>query len=165
MDIKIKAKLKAYTKGVLPTKLSDLENDEHFIQEAPLDGSIYGRKLGTWQNIDKALDKTVLEVPENSGLNLSYEDATSTYTISVRQENITELDLPNSLENDTVYYVENLHASVFIDGGTSFSEGNNEYITLNEFSTTIDGGVASTINFNNVLLPLNSKGVYEEWQI
>ena len=47
MDIKIKAKLKAYTKGVLPTKLSDLENDEHFIQEAPLDGSIYGRKLGT----------------------------------------------------------------------------------------------------------------------
>ena len=44
MDIKIKAKLRAYTRGLLPTKISDLENDLDFIPDAPEDGSIYGRQ-------------------------------------------------------------------------------------------------------------------------
>lgn len=165
MDIKIKAKLKAYTKGILPTKVSELENDEHFISEAPIDGHLYGRKDGTWQNIDKAINKTAIEIPENSGLNLSYTDITSTYTISVRQKNITETELPSVLEDDTVYYVEDLEANVFIDGGTAFSSGNNDYVIVGEFGATLDGGVASTMAFDNEILPLNSKGVYEEWQI
>ena len=45
-DIKLKVKLSAYTKGVIPTKLSQLENDENYITEVPKDEFAYARKYG-----------------------------------------------------------------------------------------------------------------------
>ena len=166
MNIRIKAKLRAYTKGILPTKVSELENDEHYIHEAPIDEHIYGRRNGAWENIDTALDRTIIKLAEEEpGLNLSYDPLISTYTIGVRQKSITELELPIELEDDTVYYVESLHPNVFSDGGTAFSDGGNDYITTSEFDADINGGVANTTIFNSEILPLNSKGVYEEWQI
>ena len=159
MDIKIKAKLRAYTRGLLPTKISDLENDLDFIPDAPDDGSIYGRQDKEWVNIDQALAKTILELKENSGLNLSYDPNTSTYTLSIRKEDITQLELPNILEPDTTYFVEDLTANIFDDGGTAFSQGNNDYITISEFKSEMDGGNATSIA-NIIMNPLNSEGVY-----
>ena len=46
MDIKLKAKLSAYSKAKLPTKLSDLEQDIDYVTEAPIDTKFYIRKDG-----------------------------------------------------------------------------------------------------------------------
>lgn len=159
MDIRIKAKLKAYTKGILPTKVSDLENDLHFIEDVNGDG-VYVRAEGQWIRADQALDKTIIELVDDSGLDLIQPPlGSNVYQLGIRKWEGTQLELPNTLENDKTYYVEELTANNYINGGTAFSNGNNDFVELNEFTKIVNGGTArSTANI--ILNPINSEGVY-----
>lgn len=62
--INLKVKLSAYTRGILPTKLSQLENDI----DAPINGKLYGRRDGNWVDIDDVLENNIVLVDEGSGL-------------------------------------------------------------------------------------------------
>ena len=55
-EIKLKTKLSAYAKGVIPTKVSQLEQDIDYTTEAPKDDKIYARKNGEWENISTEQD-------------------------------------------------------------------------------------------------------------
>ena len=111
MDIKIKAKLKAYTKGILPTKVSELENDLHFIEDVNGDG-VYVRAEGQWIRADQALEKTIIELVDDSGLDLIDPPlGSNVYQLGIRKWEGTQLELPNTLENDKTYYVEELTAN------------------------------------------------------
>lgn len=155
MDIKIKSTLKAYTKGVIP----DISG---FITDCPDDSKVYARKYGEWVDASKALEKTKLTTYEDSGLFLKHDIDLDTYTLGVLKKDLTQVKFEqlSSLENDTTYYVADQTANTFVDGGTSFSDGNNEYVTLNEYTETIDGGNSFTTNFDKIMNPLNSEGVY-----
>lgn len=159
MDIKIKAKLQAYTKGILPTKVSQLENDLHFVEDVN-DDNYYLRTKDHWVKTNENLGKTILQLAENSGLDLEYIHDDNTYIINIRKWEGTELDLPNVLENDTTYYVEDLTPNLYINGGTAWSDGNNEYVALSEYDSIIDGGNSSTTTYNTIMYPIDSKGVY-----
>lgn len=161
MDIKIKGKIKAYTKGIIPTKTSQLYNDgetgeKPFIEEAPKDSQYYARKDGEWQSLEGELNKVNIKLPEGSGLNLDIEGKEN--LLSIRKEEGFEEDLPKELEEDTTYYTFS-SPSLFISGGTAFSSGNNEFVLENEYKTITSGGTASTTSFIKII-PLNSKGVY-----
>lgn len=159
MDIKIKAKLQAYSKGILPTKISQLDNDLDFISDVQDEG-VYVRSKGEWINADSALDKTKIELLNNSGLNLVEPlEGDYTYKIGIRKWEGTQNELNFPLDNDTTYYIEDLTADDYINGGTSWSDGNNYCVTLNEFSNRVYGGKSNT-QANIILKPLNSKGVY-----
>lgn len=150
VKIHIQAKLRAYTKGIIPD-VSD------FITDAPKDGSVYARKDGQWVDIDEALNLTTVSTFEGSGLNVTAVG--NDYVISERKEDITQLDLPKVLQPDTTYFVMDLTANNYVDGGTAYSEGNNEFIERSEFNITMDGGSSSS-HANLFMLPLDSKGVY-----
>lgn len=156
MNINIKAKLKAYTKGIIPVNISQLNNDLDFISDVEQDG-VFARKTGEWININDALVRTRILIPEDSGLNLEQDGYD--YTLSVRKQDILQKDLPNVLENDTVYYVLDLTADEYINAGTAFSNGNNEYVIESDFNSLMNGGDASS-QANIFIKPLNSQGVY-----
>lgn len=159
MNIKIKAKLQAYTKGILPTKVSELENDLDFISDVTEQG-IYVRAKGEWIKADDALDKTKIQLLDNSGLNLiDPPEGSFTYQIGIRKWEGTQLELPTILQNDTTYYVQELTANQYIDGGTAWSNGNNEYVQFEEFNEEIYGGNARSVA-NIIMYPVNSEGVY-----
>ena len=42
-NIKLNVKVRAYSKGIVPTKISELDNDLDFIADAPSDGKLYAR--------------------------------------------------------------------------------------------------------------------------
>lgn len=160
MDIKIKAKLQAYTKGILPTKVSELENDLDFISDVTEQG-IYVRAKGEWIKADDALEKTKIQLLDDSGLNLiEPPEGSFTYQIGIRKWEGTQLELPATLQNDTTYYVQELTPNLYINGGTAWSDGNNEYITLSEYGSIISGGNSSTTAYNTIMYPIDSKGVY-----
>lgn len=151
-DIQIKVKLRAYTKGIIP-------DVSEFIKDAPLDGNTYGRQDGKWINIKDAFSQKDIELAENSGLNLDYDSSNYQYTLGIRKYEINESELPNVLEADTTYYVVSDHPNIFIHGGTAFSNGNNEYVSLPQFTSTLYGGTSSD-NPERKFYPINSEGVY-----
>lgn len=161
MDIKIKAKLNAYTKGIIPTKVSDLFNDLEFISDVKNDGNVYIRRYGEWVEANNALKNEVIRVAGNSGLNLVYNPEDNSYTLSIRKEDLTQTEFEQltQLEPDTTYYVAEQTPNTFDDGGTAFSDGNNEFIDFNEFTDIVDGGDRNSIA-NIIMNPLNSEGVY-----
>ena len=55
-EIKLKTKLSAYAKGVISTKVSQLEQDIDYTTEAPKDDKMYARKNGEWENISTEQD-------------------------------------------------------------------------------------------------------------
>lgn len=55
-EIKLRTKLSAYAKGVIPTKVSQLEQDIDYTTEAPKDDKIYARKNGEWESISTEQD-------------------------------------------------------------------------------------------------------------
>ena len=154
MDIKIKAKLNAYTKGIIP-------DVSEFIKDVKDDGNVYVRKYGEWVEANNALKNEIIRVAENSGLNLVYDATDNSYTLSIRKEELTQTEFEEltQLESDTTYYVEEQTANVFDDGGTAFSDGNNEFVYHSEFTSEVNGGNADSIA-NIIMNPLNSKGVY-----
>lgn len=159
MDINIKAKLKAYSKGVIPVNISQLYNDLDFIPDAPNDSKIYARKDKAWINVDEELRRTTLSLDDNSGLNLDFNPDTLNYTLSVRKKDILKNQLPNTLEHDTVYYVMELTPNNYINGGTAFSNGDNDFVDISDFNSFMNGGAANT-QANVFVYPTNSEGVY-----
>lgn len=163
-NIKIKATLKAYTRGLLPTKVSELENDLHFVVDVDKPG-LYVRKQGEWVNVDDSLIRTQIFTPENSGLDL--EQVGYDYNIKIKKYDIKQSELPSELEEDTTYYVLDQTANLYINGGTAFSsDNNNVYSFMSTFNDKLIGGKASSNNpqsedaFTSYMKPLNSQGVY-----
>lgn len=150
-NIKLNIKLSAYTKGIIP----DFSN---FIDEAPDDGEIYGRKDKEWVNIDENLQTQEIIVEQGSGLNLEHVEGEMD-SLSIRQEIIYPDELPNELAEDTTYYIIPNTPGLFITGGTSFSE------IQKEFRQEVYGGNSTTNTEAQIaimLIPINSKGIYEE---
>lgn len=53
--IELRTRLSAYAKGVIPTKVSQLENDLEYIREAPISPESYVRKGGNWETLESEL--------------------------------------------------------------------------------------------------------------
>ena len=161
--INLNIKLSAYTKGLLPTKLSELENDTHYLQDAQgsldKDGKYYARRDGHWEEITqpKPVQSDII-LAENSGLNL--EDFGDYRLLSIK-EVLTD-EFPDTFEDDTTYYIVENTPDIYINGGTAFSDGNNEFVNESEYDFIIDGGRSNTNNFELDLLPIDAKGVYNE---
>src|SRR5574344_1646853 len=116
MNIKLKAKLSAYTKGIIPDASQELITEP---------GS--------------GLDIETLENKKRK--------------ISLRQQILKEL--PEETEEDITYYIDEQLPNMYVDGGTAFSDGNNDYVDNIEYNQIID----CKENYDLDLLPINSKGV------
>lgn len=149
--IKINAKLKAYTKGFIPSKVSQLINDSDFITEAPSDDRYYVRKNREWVE-DK--QHTIALVEENSGLNLEKSDIDE-YKLSIRQA-ILENDDDRELEPDTTYYRKEKEPEIFFSSGTAFSSGDKEFVDVSEYDTIYQGGNANTTTYEIEIKPMNA---------
>lgn len=141
MDINLKIKLSAYSKLRI----------NNYITEAPSDDKIYGRKDNEWVPIDEISSVSDIQLTENSGLNL-IPTLENTRELSIKQYIGIK---PDTIEDDTTYYIIDSTPELFINGGTSFSDGY-EDISDNDYETDYIGGKTFTIE----LLPLNAKGVY-----
>lgn len=150
-NIKLKVKLSAYTKGIIPVKISQLENDLDFITEAPDDGITYLRGNKTWIPLSEIVKDQTIILDDNSGLNLR-DLGNNLYALSVRQKVINTLD--QVIEEDTTYYLDDKKPELFITGGTAFSD------EQHEFYQEAWGGRSGTSTFTVSILPIDSKGVY-----
>lgn len=117
MNIRLNAKLSAYSKGIIP-------DSSH-----------------------------ILYAEEGSGLKIE-TDIDKKRKISIKQEILTKL--PDEVNSNTTYYINNQYPEIIIGGGTAYSDGNNEYIEKSQYTTIFKGGKDYTIK----LLPIDSKGVY-----
>lgn len=144
-NIKLKARLCAYTKGTLPDNL---------VTDAPKDDILYGRKNGKWVDIRLGELGQIIKVPLNSGLTLKETEEPNIYLLTLNQEVLKEL--PLELLDDTTYYIIDNKPEIYINGGTAYSDGNNDIITDNQYGGIISGGS----NYVLELLPINSKGEY-----
>lgn len=156
MDLKLKVKLKAYTKAMIP-------DVSKFIEDAPKDNKVYGRKDGDWVNIDSSLVKTrILPRDNNSGLDI--EPVGDDYLIGIRKWEGKSSDIPNNLEPDTTYYGYESTPNYYLDGGTAYSSTYyDDILEQNEevaIDLVLDGGNYNTRVFNLELLPIDSKGEY-----
>lgn len=147
--INLKVKLSAYTKGVLPKKLSELENDI----DAPIDDILYGRKNGEWVNIDDVLENNIVLIDEGSGLDRIEIDKTR-IKLNVRKWEGKLKDLPDIIETDKTYYAYEYKPDLVLSGGTAYSDENDE------FGINILGGDAYTVNYNIMCKPINAKGEF-----
>lgn len=141
-NIKLKVKLSAYTKGIIP-------DVSKFIEDAPADNKIYGRENNTWTELDIPTQADTVVTEAGSGIDIDKKDYIA--KISVRQQTVEEL--PDDILDDMTYYViEKDRPDIYLVGGTAYSSEENEYIE------EINGGTASTTNFNFIINPLTSKG-------
>lgn len=148
--INLKVKLSAYTRGILPTKLSQLENDI----DAPKDGRLYGRRDGAWLDIDDVLENNIVLIDEGSGLDRIQIDK-SRIKLNIRKWEGKLKDLPSELENDKIYYVyEETKPDLFLLGGTAYTDEDEDY------GYEISGGKSNSISFNIICNPMNSKGEF-----
>ena len=105
MDIRIKANLKAYTKGVIPTKVSDLEQDVDYVLDVPeQDGKIYVRKRGEWV---EAADYAKDSFEAGTGIEI-VENPENHYKISAKEWSGTqeEFDALSSYKEGYTYYID-----------------------------------------------------------
>lgn len=142
-DIKLNIKLSAYSKGVIP----DVSN---YLTEAPEDGKLYGRKDKQWEVIPNQLTNILTD--ENSGIKIDYNED-NTINISAKQFTGKEDEIAE-FQNDYTYYIVENTPDLYINGGTAYSDEENE------FEDTVKGGNASTSSFELNTLPIDSKGVY-----
>lgn len=157
--IRIRAKLSAYTKGLIPTKVSQLENDKDYITEAPKDDFAYARKDGEWLKLDSTEFGDNIELLDNSGLILKKEGNKAQLGIDQEILNQEEFDKLQELDSNTTYYTYERTPDLYVNGGTAFSDGSNEYVDLSQYGIEMNGGKAHS-NFELELLPINAKGVY-----
>ena len=150
--IKINAKLKAYTKGFIPSKVSQLINDSDFITEAPNDDRYYVRKNREWVE-DK--QHIITLVDENPGLNLVKVPDRDEYKLSIRQA-ILENDDDKELEPDTTYYRKEKAPEIFLSSGTAFSSGDNEFVDITEYNLLYTGGNSKTTIYDIKTKPMNA---------
>lgn len=140
-NIKLNVKLKAYSKGVIP-------NVNNFIEDAPEDDILYGRRNREWVKIYDPIDIKTLD---NSGIELEKID--NIYNIKVKQETNT-LNNINEYKEDYTYYIIDNTPDLYINGGTAYSD---EEIS---FGYNINSGDSLTTQYELNLLPINSKGVF-----
>lgn len=177
-NIKLRARLSAYTKGILPSKISELEQDIDYITDVPDDGSIYMRRHNEWvrvveddepsENPEEPINpgETIIggiTLAENSGLKLVRDNGKN--IISVKQQVLIDSEIPSDFEceEDTTYYIVETTPNTYINGGTAFSDGYTDSIldeeVESEYTQIIFGGNCNQRNFDVMLKPLNSKGV------
>ena len=153
---KLRVKLRAYTKGVIPVvpDYSQFVTKDELV-DAPDDGKVYGRKNGEWAEIEANLANKVI-VEEGSGLNKENLDEEGyLIRLSLRKWEGKEQDLPYILEKDTTYYTyDNRLPDLFIDGGTAYSDENEEY------DVTLIPGNARTLIWDIKFNSMNAKGEY-----
>ena len=154
MDIKLKAKLCAYSKGVYP-------DTTKFVTQAPDDGKLYGRKtvdgVGEWEEI---VDTTSEMSQAGEGIDVSKDGRY--VTISARQKTLYRNDPElENIENDTTYYVIDNTPNIFVNGGTASNDYNREHAPEGvEYTTTnYNGGDANTSEWEQLLAPVNAEGV------
>lgn len=146
--INLQVTLSAYTKGIIP----DVSG---FITDAPADGNIYGRQNNEWVDINIDYHGFQIQLEQNSGLILNQLDPT-TVTLAVNQWFGYINNLPNVLDNETIYYtIENDKPNLFIGGSTAFDEDD---LNINLFN----GGTSNTINFQVNTIAMNSGGQFNE---
>lgn len=151
-DIKLKIKLSAYTKGVLPTKVSDLTNDINLISEAPKDGAVYARKNNEWVDLGIELDKVRVIADEDSGIIVEQPEF-DTFKIKLNEWKGHAKDLPEQLDPGCTYYVIDAEPEIIVNSGTAYTDENDE-----EEVVSVSGGNANTTHFDNEFTPLNAKG-------
>ena len=171
-NIKLKVKLSAYTKGAIPHKVSELINDEHFIPEAPNDGQIYARQNNEWRNIKDAQERQEVITHEKSGIIINEVDL-NTIDISLDKWEGNFSDLPDILNEGTIYFVAEDRVDLILIGGTAYSDGwyddefddetDKDFIKDSYEPSEYDdiifyGGTASTAQFELELIPVNCKG-------
>lgn len=154
--IKLKVKLRAYTRGVIP-------DVSKFIEDAPQDGILYGRRDGQWLNIDDVLENNIVLVDPGSGLD-KVEIDKSRIKLSIRQwtGSNEEYEALPDLQNDKVYYVyDSREIQFYLDGGTAFTDSDviTEDMEIdNILGNIIDGGNSTTYKANLYLEGIDSKG-------
>jgi hypothetical protein len=174
--IRIRAKLSAYTKGVIPTKVSQLENDENFVKdlnESQSNNFYYVRVRepnsteGKWVQINSdSFGDEIDYLGDNSGLIIKKEGNIARLKIDQYILSQEEFDRLSNLDGNATYYVYENTPDLYINGGTAFSDGNNEYVDLSQYGIEMNGGRAdsneksSIMKFELELLPINAKGVY-----
>ena len=148
---KLRVKLRAYTKGIIP----EVPDYSQFITDAPSDDKFYGRKNGKWAEIEANLANKVI-VEEGSGLNKeNLDEERYLIKLSLRKWEGKEQDLPYILQKDTTYYTyDNRIPDLIIDGGTAYSDENEE------FDTNIKFGNARTLIWDIKFNSMNAKGEY-----
>lgn len=137
MKIDLKAKLSAYTKGILPTKVSQLENDLDYVIDVEADNVVYGRRA---------------TVDIESGA-ITHEWV-KTEWVGTEEQLDEEIELHGFKPEITYYVVEDV-PNLYVDGGTSFTNVEEGV----SFEEELNGGSSSTSSFEIELKPINSKGV------
>lgn len=163
-NIKLRAKLSVYSKNVLPTKLSDLDQDLDYITEPPVDedDSAWARKNGEWVKVEEYAGSNI-HLDEDSGLNLVRKETES--LISIRQKILKDSEITDDFEyeDDTTYYIVDTTPQIFINGGTAFSDGYTDEILEEEipaeYNCILSGGLSNQKEYDLILLPIDSKGV------
>lgn len=144
--IKIKVNIRAYSNGVLP-------DVSKFIEDAPNDNNIYGRQDNKWVIIDGKSFGDEVELLDNSGLILNKEGNVAYLGI----DQYIGTSLPNTLDNNKTYYIDENTIDIYINGGTPFdSDVSSEFGDIYQLSYF--GGNPNTINWIYNLLPLNCEG-------
>lgn len=159
--IKLRARLRAYTRGVIPVIpdysqfVTKEELEESKFPDAPSDDKVYGRKNGEWAEIEANLANKVI-VEEGSGLSKENLDEEGyLIKLSVKKWEGKEQDLPYILEKDTTYYAyDNRIPDYILSNGTAYSDENNEYDVCLNF------GNASTKIWDIKFNAMNAKGEY-----
>lgn len=159
-NIKIRVRLAAYTRGILPTKISQLEQDIDYVTEAPKDDGVYGRYNGEWTEV---ISGNQVLIDPGSGLDKE-ELNKQQIKLSIRQwvgDKEQYNNLPDT-ENDKTYYVYNAREIKFyLDGGNAFTDS--AIITTNMeidniLGNIIDGGKSTTYKADLYLEGIDSKG-------
>lgn len=143
-EIKLNCRLKAYTRGIYSGYLTD----------APKDDKLYARKNGQWEVVEQTTPVEHVKLAENGGLKFNEQEELLIKQWAGDSEDFEYI----IVEDDTTYYIADNTPEVYVNGGTVFSEGNNDFIDNSEYSQVMNGGLANTNQFDLVLEPINSKG-------
>lgn len=153
-NLQLKVTLSAYTKGVIP-------DTSQFLTDAPDDGNIYGRQNNEWVEINQVAGDNLI-LSDNSGLILNREG--NTVELSIDNQFLTEDEFKNlsQVDPNAIYYIKEDPIQLFINGDTAFTDGYFDQILQEQipsaYNEIINGGSASTINFDLIMIPLNSLG-------
>lgn len=177
--IRLTAKLSAYTKGLIPTKVSQLENDKNYVTDLNEEQSnnLYYVRVrepnsteGKWIQINSDSFGDEIDHLDNSGLIIKKEGNIARLKIDQYILSQEEFDRLSSLDGNATYYIYERTPDLYVNGGTAFSDGGNDYVDLSQYGIEMKGGKAdsdkinSTMKFELELLPINAKGVYDGYK-
>ena len=139
-EIKLKTKLSAYSKGVIPTKVSQLENDKDYTSEAPKDDKIYARKNGEWNNISTPQDNEPYTRKNDTWTRLEDELQAKGYRTDEQLDekyiNNSELDAYNTGLREFI-------ADTYVNKET-FNTTLEDYVTNDSLANTLEDYVEET---------------------